>query len=262
MPGLLKVARGRLNDKALPWVLRNKFSSNNINIAATANVALFPKLNLAFNRVKKNGNSTTVSLLYAMETGKFVEPLEAKRGSAHLRTAKVPLLLSSESLFYFVIIRDPYSRTLSAFLNKFKKPSYIDRFGSFEISPAGFTRFLIWLAESGLDQDAHWDLQKKLIVSPLEAFDTALRFEEFPDCLVRFLRDRGLKLPIRSETILTGSHQGTRTGAKSKMEQFYSKESIAIAKSLFKDDFEFLGYSDHFLDAVRGQTIESSKMIS
>jgi hypothetical protein len=247
MNDIIGGARRKLNKKAIPWALRGKFGSAGLNPAASRNIAVFPKLNLAFNRVKKNGNSTTVSLLYALEEGSVAKTHRAKRHSAFVRKANLTLLMNAGGYFHFVIVRDPFSRTLSAFLNKFSKPIYVDRFGSFDLTPEGFTRFVEWLAKSGLATDAHWNLQKKLIIGPLENFDAVLRFEDFPHCLEDLLHKRGLAFPDAAETILQSVHTDTRTGADRKLEQFYSPDSIAMVRALYKEDFDFLGYSAEFM---------------
>ncbi|MGA9436418.1 MAG: sulfotransferase family 2 domain-containing protein [Roseobacter sp.] len=241
-------ARRKLNEKTLPNVLKKKFRPEGFNAAAMQNVSVFPKLNLAFNRVKKNGNSTTVSLLHAMEVGEIRSTHAAKRQSALLRTTNIPMMMQANDYFYFVIIRNPYSRTLSAFLNKLSKPYYRERFGSFPLTPDGFHQFLIWLSSTGLESDPHWDFQKKLILGALPDFDAVLRLEDFPNCLADLLRSRDLKLPKEANDILASVQRDTRTGASSRLEQFYSKDSIAIVKSLYKEDFDFLEYSANFLE--------------
>lgn len=261
MKNIFRGSRRRLTNKALPWVLKNKFSVDGLNVAASRNVVMFPKLNVAFNRVKKNANSTTVSLLYAMEEGRFAGPWQAKHHSKYLQKASLPLLMSADRFFYFVIVRDPYSRTLSAFLNKFSKPSYVDRFGSFDLTPDGFHQFLIWLSNSGLESDAHWDFQKKLIMGPLETFDAVLRFENFPNCFENFVRDRDLVMPAAAEKILAGAHQGTRTDASRMLEQFYSKDCIEIVSSLYQEDFDFLDYPADFKALRSGQSHVTERVI-
>ena len=126
MANIFERTRRRVNDRALPWVLKNKFDPDSISLSASRHVSLFPKLNLAFNRVKKNGNSTTMSILHAMEHGSVADSNDAKRQAAHLRRANPLLFMSAGKLFYVVIIRNPYSRLLSAFLNKFAKSEFVD----------------------------------------------------------------------------------------------------------------------------------------
>lgn len=247
MTDIIGGARRRLNARALSWALRRKFGSAGVNTAAMRNISIFPKLNMAFNRVKKNGNSTTVAFLHAIENENVVSAWRAKRQASFVRQANLQLLMDAGNFFYFVIVRDPYSRTLSAFLNKFNKPSYVERFGAFDLSPDGFNRFTEWLARSGLEEDAHWDLQKKSICGALQDFDAVLRFEDFPRCLEDLVLRRGLKLPDEGENMMASVHPDTRTGAAKKLEQFYSPDSIATVRALYQDDFDFLGYPAEFM---------------
>ena len=53
MPSISKVAKPKCNNMSMSWFLYSKFDRARINTAASGNVALFPNLNLAFNRVKK-----------------------------------------------------------------------------------------------------------------------------------------------------------------------------------------------------------------
>lgn len=256
MLDLVKAARKRRNVALLPWVLKNKYPAGNINVSAARYMLLYPKLKLAFNRVKKNGNSTTATLLHTMEIGTTKGPRTAKK-STSLRTANLNELLASRDYFHFVIIRDPFSRILSAFLNKFSKDAFIERYGNFDLTPEGFENFLRWLQDHGLEDDLHWDLQKRMIFGQLEDYDAVLRFEDFPHCLVELLNSRGLEIPETSAKIFGSVHKGSRTGAIRRLQEFYRPKSTALVQSLYKDDFEFLGYSPDLSDLLKGQDAQS-----
>ena len=246
MSFFIKNVKSEINAQVLPWLLRKKFDPEDINVSALGNVSLFPELNLAFNRVKKNGNSATISTLHHMNGNKFTSSQQAKKKSIHLTDGNARVLMNLDSFSYFVITRNPYSRILSAFLNKMDKSNYIEKFGKYSLDPDGFYKFLRWVAETGLECDKHWDFQKKLILGPLEQFDAVLKFESFPNCFEKLLCDHGFQISPTSKEILTTTNQSTRTRANEKIKFYYSKHAIDLVSTIFNEDFEFLKYNKNF----------------
>ncbi len=238
----LRQIRRTATRRALPHLLGDRFDFSTVNRQAATHVALFPKLGIGYNRIKKNANSTTVSILTELETGLRLDDDAAKRRTPHLESAGWPTLLDARKFHFFVIVRDPYSRVLSAFLNRFSKDRYVSEFGSFAPDPKGFLDFLHWLGDGGLTADAHWDEQHKLIFAPLSAFDSVLKFEDFPDNLVTLLNARGVALTQDHGARIGSVNQATRTKASGKLLQFYTPEAEKRVTDLFKTDFDILPY--------------------
>lgn len=238
----LKQAKRAATRQMLPVLLGDRFDPAKINIEAARHVSLFPQLGLGYNRVKKNANSTTISILSELETGQRLDDQSAKRSLRHLESASWPQLRRGRDLHFFIITRDPYSRVLSAFLNKFAKDSYQSDFRAFPLDRSGFFDFLKWLADGALTIDPHWDAQHKLIFAPLSAYDSVLRFEEFPDCFIDLLNRR--KIPVGRDLVarMGQVNSQTRTKASAKLAEFYTPAAEALVTDLFARDFDLLSY--------------------
>jgi len=230
--------------------LAARFGTDQLVMHNARHVAVYPKLGIAYNRIKKNANSTTVSLFYKLEHGELRNDRAAKLGSDHLAKASFSTLRSAADLHFMVIVRNPYSRVLSAFLNKFAKQNYRDAYGEMPLDKNGFARFLDWLAKDGLEKDLHWAPQKTMMLLPASAYDTMLKFEDFPQTLVGFLEGRKIDLSHDAPEILNSVNAQTRSRASSKLQQFYSPDSAAKVSDLFEADFRELGYSKEFDDAL------------
>ena len=241
----------RLNERLLPHLLSGRFSAANLNPSAFRHVAIFPRLGIAYNRVKKNANSTTMAALYLLETGRAGQERESKLGVPSLVRASPMLLPRVASLDYITIVRNPYSRVLSAFLNKFAKPEYVERYGHFELDAAGFARFVTWLGLGAIDDDMHWDIQTKLLMTVPAEFDTVLEFEAFPGNLVLFLEKRGISLPIQLDEILGTINAASRTRAAERLRDFYTPGVAQQVADLFRKDFELLPYDPNFETALK-----------
>lgn len=144
---------------------------------------------------------------------------------------------------WLVIVRDPYTRTLSAFLEKFPKEEWQERYGKFEISKDGFYRFLVWLKEDGgLKRNGHWDLQSNQMFLPVNSYTTVIRFEKFEEDfydLVSRLDPSFDRLIWRKFT----EFRARPTESAKKLDHFYEKKSRRIVSELFQKDFDQLGYS-------------------
>lgn len=210
--------------------------------AALRRLAFFPGLGLAFNRVKKNANSALILLLHELETGQPGQAARAKDAAPNLFDLPASDLARLDDFAVFVTVRDPYSRVLSAFLDKFRQDRYRRKHGSFDLTPQGFGDFLNWLDKGGLARDAHWDLQVKLLALPLGCYDAVLRFETLRDDALSFFAARAIAVP---DDALQGEHTGDRgkeTGASARMAAFYTPERAALVARLYAADFAALGY--------------------
>jgi hypothetical protein len=217
-----------------------------INRRAISRVAVFPDLGLAYNRVKKNANTSTIILLRQLESGGIEERNDAKWNARTYFDFADPAQQGLDALHLFIIIRDPYSRVLSAFLDKFRTEHYQRKHGHFELTPEGFGQFLRWLENGGLKRDAHWDLQTRLMMLPLEKYDTVIRFENYRDGLRNLLESRALTLPPDALKELYPSDRAKETKSSSKLAQFYTPGRAELVRRLFAEDFRALGYPTEF----------------
>lgn len=242
--GALRLARAVLHGPRVYRYLAARFGAEGLNWRAARRVAVFPRLGLAYNRVKKNANTTVVILLRELEEG-VVEDRDVAKDRARLLFD-----LSREELArplsFFVVVRNPYSRVLSAFLNKFGNPAYARRHGAFPRTPEGFAAFVRWLEAGGLRRDAHWDLQIRLMLLPLDRYDHVVRFEALRPGLEAVLAARGLALPPGRLDTLYPSDRDKETKADAKLRAFYDRDTAARVARLYADDFAALGYPADF----------------
>lgn len=243
--GIALLGRNLTGLARAPLALRavnRRFGPGTARLKGLRQTAFYPQLGLAFNRVKKNANTALILLLHELETGESGAAGRAKDAAPNLFDLPRRELARLEDYAFFTTIRDPYSRVLSAFLDKFRREGYQRRHGAFPLTPEGFGAFLDWLAAGGLAKDAHWDLQGKLLALPLDRYDAVLRFEHLREDATTFLTGRGFTLP---EGALASEHKGDRgkeTGADRQRADFYTPERAALVARLYAEDFAALGY--------------------
>lgn len=218
------------------------FRDRTTRIPALRRLAYFSRSGLCYNKVKKNANTSVVLLLQQIEDSAPLSRNDAKWQSAGLADLNWRDLGRLRRFHYFVVIRDPYSRVLSAFLDKFRHEGFRRRYGAFDLTPEGFGQFLRWLETGGILKDPHWDLQTKLIVWPLEKFDTVIRLENFAEEIGRLLNQRNIPHDPAVLADIFPQDASKKTSASQKLESFYNLERKAIVQRLFRADFEALGY--------------------
>lgn len=243
LPIVSHVIRKKLRREVTLFFLRRRYKVRHVNPKGVRHMALFPELGLAYNRIKKNANTTTVMLLHELETGTVSPPQEVKDELPDYRDLSFRDLRHLHNFHTFVVIRNPYSRLLSAFLDKFRYPTNLERYGNFSLDPLGFSRFVVWLKDGGLNADGHWDLQKKLMLLPLNAYDSVVRFENYSEEMGNLLSRRGLVVQPDKLQRLYPQDRGKKTSASAKLTQYYSPEIQEIVQHLYEEDFAELGYS-------------------
>ncbi|MBK1733895.1 hypothetical protein CKO15_01085 [Halorhodospira abdelmalekii] len=155
--------------------------------------------------------------------------------------------------FTFTVVRNPYHRVLSAFLQKFiaegsSRERWLNRFAA-EIRTYGggeltFPAFCRWLDRVGLRQNIHWLPQTAILsVTGLERLDDMGHVETLEEDLRRIVERIGAT-PEGLEVQRSGP-AATRAGQKA--QQYYTDECMAIVRRLYADDFRHLGYRDDTL---------------
>lgn len=239
-----RILRMVWNGPASVRQLKARYGS--VNLRAISRIVVFPELGLAYNRIKKNANTSTVILLRELQIKSVETRNYAKWNALRYFDLDREEWHRLDEMHLFIIIRNPYSRVLSAFLDKFRSERYKRKHGHFELTPEGFGQFLRWLEDGGLKRDAHWDLQTKLMMLPLEKYDTVIRFETYREGLRNLLESRGLTLPPDALKELYPSDRAKETKSSSKLAQFYTPERAAIVRRLYAEDFRALGYDTEF----------------
>ncbi len=234
-----------------------KYGLRNVNPRAHHRITVYPELGVMYNRVKKNANTTVVGLLRELETGQSGHHRLAKKSSKRINDLTYDEAEGIWDYKLFTVIRNPYSRVLSAFLDKFRSGEFRQRYGTFELTPDGFRDFIAWLEDGGLTKDAHWDLQKKLLILPLDRYDHIVRLETFEQDMASLLHDRGITFDAAR---LLGSHptdQKKRTSSDSRLRLFYCPNVARRVAELYREDFAALKYATEFPEPLAHSTAES-----
>ena len=194
------------------------------------------------NRIKKNANTTVVLMLRELEGHVVTDRRASKRSLTTLLELDRDGIAALAKHHHFLVVRHPFSRVLSAYLDKMREDKYRRKFGAYEATPEDFARFVTFLENGGLRRDAHWDLQTKLMLLPLARYDTVIRFESFYDDMMAMLKRLGLEPPEGRLTSIHPADKGKETKASEKLAAFYDAALMERVGRLFASDFEALGY--------------------
>ncbi len=234
---LHKLIHNRLTIPFTPFYKRYPYSDGISINSADARGCVDLDRGFFCNRIPKAANSTIVENLAILSFGHDVPSKEAKkrfRTPSQLSKQEVKQL---DGVFRFAVVRNPYTRTLSAYLDK------IERRAKRKNQESSFKEFLHDLAEKSLYGNAHWAPQSSLLLLPADHFDFFGKVENLERDLA-FIKDR--VSGINANTAPTKHFKANATGAGKKLVQYYDDECKEIVRSLFRKDFELFNYSTDF----------------
>lgn len=192
------------------------------------------ELGIFYNRVPKAANSTIVSNLVQTKLGHEIESPQAKKIFRSPSTLSNAEMEKFDDLFKFAVVRDPFSRTLSAYLDK------IDRKFNQNGEKVSFKDFLKSLQKDKLHTNLHWAPQTSIFLVPFENFEFIGKFENLNQDLSYIISK------IKDEKLSEDfSRKGPpSTSASDKIRKFYDGECVNIMQQVFAKDFELLDYKN------------------
>ena len=222
-------------------------------------VVFYPEHNIAFNRIAKSGNSSIILYLDEAINGPNNHQDDYKQAKRRAMGTGKSLVEMSRSqkdraslaeVSFFTVVRNPWTRTLSAFLDKIANGPQ-DKYGSIpgsgDNSKAGFEAFITFLESGGLHANHHWKPQNDALLLPASQFKSFSRLEHLSTELPNALAESGLTLPnseqLQQPHRIESNQHSKLTQASSKLSRYYSLKTIQAVADLYTDDFKLGNYS-------------------
>ena len=184
-------------------------------------------------RIPKAANSAIVTNLAYLKFGEHILDRDAKkrfRTPADLSQEEVHKL---DELYKFSIGRNPYTRVLSAYLDKVERVTKNHR------RMPTFPDFISYLETSGLYSNAHWAPQTELMTLPAQHYDLLGKTENLDDSLKTIFsnlnRNHQLDSPIKAKRQTMGASQ--------RLPEYFDQNLADRTYNLYRDDFDTFGYS-------------------
>ena len=195
----------------------------------------------------KCGCSTIKSTLWNIEHSRG---LSIAPGYPHLPGEDGPFVADQtrwehvEREFVFTIVRNPYARVLSSYLDQIAQSRnehawgrFASRHGLSDTIPS-FNQFLRLLSQTPhAEMNAHWRPQYCSVAPNLVPYDLIGSMESFADDL-RHAITRIFGQDARLHTVA-----GHRTDAGARLGAYYGPAELALVQQIYEEDFRSLGYS-------------------
>lgn len=162
----------------------------------------------------------------------------------HLTNQQLEEILLGDDYFKFTFSRNPYTRSLSCYLEKMQQ----QRSGYEQIEPfltatekvegVTYKRYLeIVSSFTPYDMNSHFRPQYHQTFGDEVDFDFVGKFENFDQDFSRVLRHIGIEFRYKEDFM---PH---RTNADEKVAQYRSAETDQLVQTLYADDFKKFGYN-------------------
>jgi len=209
----------------------------------------------AYVRIPKAANSTIAALLFSIACGSDPDST-AQAKASFVRPCELSPRKSRDvkrSYFKFTVVRNPFSRVLSAYLEKIvqseleshAKDAVFSRLRRPHNSKVEFEDFCQYLMDGGLNDDPHWIPQYRFtcllgangldFVGKFETLESDLRnivSSIFPDYKLQEYQSVRLH----------------RTGASDKLFDYYTPKCEEMVRNLYQEDFRLFNYQDRLRD--------------
>ncbi len=214
---------------------------------ADSRCAISKQSQFVYFRIPKAANSTVVSTLYCAENGEVADSFDAmdviKRSyftPSSLNMAELEFVLSD--YWKFTVVRNPYSRVLSACLDKIVRnrtqKEWVEIYFGKNKDAITFDEFLDYLEfGNGVYDDPHWALQTDLIFMPLNEIDFVGRLENFENDITLIAKN------IFGKKVDAVNWNFHSTGSDSKRCEYLTVDRIRRIYRIYQKDFELLKYS-------------------
>lgn len=218
-----------------------------------------------FTNVPKVACTTIRKLLIDAEFG-VVESTEERMDTIYfkeflpflniLQLGDIPTFLGRTDVYRFCFVRNPYTRLLSAYLDKIvrgkaERDPILKQLGishrpDTELSFETFVKAV--QDQPVLYQDHHWRVQYYQSFQEGINYDFIGRFESFDADLDAVARRLGMTEYLRTETHRNGSRkaigQDHATGADGRIAEFYTPELQELVFKIYRKDFDYFGYGE------------------
>lgn len=155
-------------------------------------------------------------------------------------------LLNNKNLFKFSFVRNPFSRVLSAYLDKIQKNTperekIIQRLGMDSNAEITLMQFLECISDTPIRKmDHHWRPQYYQIFFELIDYNMIGRFENFVHDFELIL---GKLYPNQSpDKLKIKRYSPHSTQASARLSNFYTEHSIKLVQDIYKRDFDNFDY--------------------
>lgn len=190
------------------------------------------QLGFFYNRIPKAANSTIVTTLARLRFNRDIPSKEAKKLFLSPALLNKNEVQKFKKLYRFTFVRNPFSRTLSAYLDK------VERRAKRKEIESSFKSFLLELDAGKLYSNGHWAPQSDLLLIPLEQFDFIGKIESLHsdlNAVTNRIQNTESDSPIKS--IFSNA-----THANKKLASYYDDEAEDLVRKLYHQDFKLFNY--------------------